>query len=80
MCTVLPDVLFLIFCHFIFKNYLFGHAACGILLVPWPDFKPIAPALEAQHLNYWIIREVPDVVFLLLLIWPCHMAYGILVP
>ena len=33
--------------------------ACGIL-VPRPGIKPMPPALEAQHLNHWTAREVPQ--------------------
>ena len=33
------------------------HMTCGIL-VPGPGFKPVPPALGAQNLNHWTIREV----------------------
>ena len=32
---------------------------CGIL-VPQPGIKPTSPALEAQSLNLWTTREVPQ--------------------
>ena len=35
------------------------HAACGIL-VPRPGIKPTSSALEAQNLNHWTTREVPQ--------------------
>ena len=40
--------------------YLFWlrHSACGIL-VPRPGIEPAPPAVEAQNLNHWTIREVP---------------------
>ena len=51
---------------FIFKNFLFlcfwpHFTACGIL-APWPEIKPIPPALEAQSLNHWTAREVPNLL------------------
>ena len=38
------------------------HLAGGIL-VPRPGIKPVLPALEAQSLNHWTTREVPDFIF-----------------
>ena len=38
------------------------HAACRIL-VPWPGIEPMPPAVEAQSLNHWTAREVPDLHF-----------------
>ena len=29
------------------------------ILVPWLGIEPVAPALEAQSLNYWTTRDVP---------------------
>ena len=26
--------------------------------LPWPGIEPVPPALEAQSLNHWIMREV----------------------
>ena len=37
------------------------HVACGIL-IPWPGIEPVTPALEAQNLNHWTIKEVPLLV------------------
>ena len=38
--------------------------ACDILvpiiLVSWPGIKPTPPALEAQSINQWATREVPE--------------------
>ena len=38
--------------------------ACGIL-VPWPGIKPVPPAMEAQSLNHWTTREVPNLSVLI---------------
>ena len=51
---------------FFFKNLKFlcfwpHFTACGIL-VPWPEIEPIPPALEAQSLNHWTAREVPNLL------------------
>ena len=32
-------------------------------LVPWPGIEPVPPAVEAQSLNQWTNREVPDFSF-----------------
>ena len=37
------------------------HVAYGIL-IPWPGIEPVTPALEAQNLNHWTIKEVPLLV------------------
>ena len=47
----------------------FGRKECGIL-VPQPGIKPMPPAVEAQTLNYWTAREVPDMVLLMLSLSP----------
>ena len=39
------------------------HMVLGIL-VPWPGIKPVPSALEAQSLNQWITREVPDFIII----------------
>ena len=31
-----------------------------MILVPWPRIESVPPALEAQHLNHWTTREVPE--------------------
>ena len=41
--------------------YLFGRAACGIL-VPQPGMEPSPPAVEEQSLNHWTAREVPGCI------------------
>ena len=41
------------------KKYLFGQAACGILMF-WPRTKSMPPALEAWSFNHWTIREFPE--------------------
>ena len=33
------------------------------LELPHPGIEPMPPAVKAQSLNYWIIREVPSSVF-----------------
>ena len=30
------------------------------ILAPQPEIKPMPPAVEAQSLNHWTIREVPQ--------------------
>ena len=37
--------------------------ACGIL-VPQPGIEPASPALEAQSLDHWTTREVPQSLFI----------------
>ena len=44
--------------------------ACGIS-VPRPGIEPVPPAVEAQTLNHWTAREVPNVTVLEV---PCPMA------
>ena len=39
------------------------HVASGIF-VPRPEIEHIPPALEAQSLNHWATREVPEHPFL----------------
>ena len=48
--------------HILFQMSLFFFlgAACRIL-VPWPGIKPVPPAMEAQSLNHWTTREVPQI-------------------
>ena len=60
---------------FLFIKYLFLFiyladqvlvAACGIFLLghvgssTWPGSEPVPPALGAQNLNHWTIREAPE--------------------
>ena len=47
---------------FIFYIFRPCHVACRIL-VPRPGIEPAPPAVEAQHLNHWTTREVPDLGF-----------------
>ena len=52
-------------------NFLFfgQHCpACGIL-VPQPRLKPAPPALEAQSLNPWTAREVPQILNKVVSLW-----------
>ena len=39
------------------------HVAYKILAC-WPWIKPVPPALEAQSLNHWTVREVPSLLFI----------------
>ena len=41
------------------------HVARGILIPP-PGIEPVPPALEAQSLNHWTAREVPDYLIFIL--------------
>ena len=50
-----PRILFFIF-YFLATP---PGAACGTL-VPRPGIKRMPPAVEAQSLNHWTAREVPD--------------------
>ena len=43
---------------FIYLFWLY-HAAYGIL-VPWPGIEPVTSAVEAQSLNLWTAREIPN--------------------
>ena len=45
------------------NNFSFGSMACGIL-VPQPGIKPVPLAMEAQSLNHWTTREVPEIKIL----------------
>ena len=42
-----------------FLSFFFRYAACGIF-VPQPGIEPTSLLLEAQSLNHWTAREVPD--------------------
>ena len=54
-------IIIILFIYLFFKQkflfYLFGRAACGIL-VPWPGIEPTPPAVEVQSLNHWTTKEV----------------------
>ena len=43
----------------LFIFYFFSHMACGIWF-PDQGAEPTSPALEAQSLNHWMMREVPS--------------------
>ena len=53
----LPPLLYLFI--YLFIYFWPRHTACGIL-VSQPGVKPAPPALQAQSLNQWTAREVPD--------------------
>ena len=58
---------------FCFMLWFFGHKACGIL-APRPGIKPVPPpAVEAQSLNHWATREVPQISYL----YVCSFLSGI---
>ena len=40
------------------------HSMALVILVPGPGIEPSPPALEAQNLNHWSTREVPEGIFL----------------
>ena len=43
------------------KFWIFGRATQHMgSLVLWPGIEPVPPAVEAQSLNHWTIREVPQ--------------------
>ena len=42
--------------------WFFGCEACEIL-APQPGVETALPALEAQSLNHWTVREVPRISF-----------------
>ena len=47
--------------------FFWPHQAACEILVPWPGIEPAPPALEAQSLNHWTAREVPERLFICLL-------------
>ena len=48
---------------YIYIYIFFCHMACRIL-VPWPEIKPVPPAVEVQSCNHWTTRVVPWYIFL----------------
>ena len=42
------------------KNVFWLYHAAGGILVPQPGIEPVPPALEAQNLNHWTTRDVPQ--------------------
>ena len=61
-----------------FFTFFWPHlVACGIL-VPWLGIEPVPPALGAQNLNHWATREVPQWIWLnVILIWKIESVYVI---
>ena len=57
-----------------FLKYLFIYLAASSLrcdmwdLVPWPGIEPRTPALGAQRLRHWTIREAPPYTFFIQLV------------
>ena len=47
--------------HVIEKCWLSDWNFLPWILVPWPDIVPVLPTIDAQGLNYWITREVPEI-------------------
>ena len=44
----------------------FGISSCGVWdLSPSPGIEPRPPALGAQSLNHWTIREVPQLILVI---------------
>ena len=68
MCRYPLAIFFL----FIFLFFRLHHEACGIL-VPWPGFELVPPALGTWNLNHWTAREVPGyfLIFVYLFIFGC---------
>ena len=52
------NFLLCFFVCFVFVFWL--HCMACSILVPQPGIKPVPPALEAQSLNHWTTREVPN--------------------
>ena len=51
---------------FVIYLFLLCCMACGIL-VPWPGIKPMPPTMEMWTLNFWIPREVPGLIEIILI-------------
>ena len=45
---------------FIFNFIFWPHFRACEILIPWPGIKPMPPAVEAQSVNHWTSREVPQ--------------------
>ena len=45
-----------------YLTFLLRHAAYGIL-VPQQGIELVPPAVEAQSLNHWVIREIPNILY-----------------
>ena len=50
--------------YFILFYFIWPHHAACEILGSWPGIKPKRPAVEAQSLNHWTSREVPQTIFL----------------
>ena len=56
-----PHVSFLFICFYLFIYLAAPGLSCSMWdLVPWPGMEPKLPALGAQSLSHWTIREVPS--------------------
>jgi len=44
------------------------HPVAFGILVSWPGMEPMPPALEMQSLNHWTAREVPPMIFFMVII------------
>ena len=51
---------------FLFIYLFWPHPTACKILVPWPESEPVSPAMEAQSLNHWATREVPQLAFMFL--------------
>ena len=51
---------------FFYFYFFWTHSMARGILVPLPGIEPAPPAVEAQSLNHWTAREVPDGSFLVL--------------
>ena len=47
--------------HIIEKCWLSDWNFLPWILVPWPGIVPVLPTIEAQSLNHWMTREVPEI-------------------
>ena len=58
---------FLILFHFILFFFFWSQPAACRILIPWPKTESTYPALEAQSLNHWTLKEIPIFSFKVLL-------------
>ena len=56
------DLPILLFFKNILLNFLLHREACGIL-VSQQGIELVPPAAEAQSLNHWVIREIPNILY-----------------
>ena len=45
-----------------FSFFVWPHCTACRILVPPPGIKSVAPAVEAQSLNHWTTKEVPEIL------------------